>query len=71
MTTYLKQIIDQISAKETIKKERALLKDPAVMFKLYNDLTNIFDGMDKTKAQKKKSAELLEDLKSKIEGNID
>ena len=71
MTTYLKQIIDQISAKETIKKERALLKDPAIMFKLYNDLTNIFDGIDKTKAQKKKSAELLEDLKSKIEGNID
>ncbi len=71
MTTYVKQIIDEISARETIKAEKERLQEPADMFKMYNDLRVLFEGTDKTKAQKRKTEEMLENIKSLIEGNID
>lgn len=71
MTTYVKQIIDEISAREIIKAEKERLQEPADMFKMYNDLKTIFEGTDRTKSQKRKTEEMLENIKSLIEGNID
>ncbi|MBQ8742724.1 MAG: haloacid dehalogenase-like hydrolase [Clostridia bacterium] len=71
VSKYLKNIIDEISSREKIKAEQKTLKDSAEMFGIYKNLRDVFDNIDQSKAQKKKSQELLGNIRKMIDGNID
>ena len=68
---FIREIIDDISAKEKIKEEQRMLKEPASLYQFYNYLKSVYENGKQTKAQKKKTEELLKSIKENIEGNID
>lgn len=72
---YVKQIIDEISARETIKTEKRILKIPTEAFKIYTQTEQLFTDMEAqqqlSKRDKKQLKQLLENLKGMVEGNID
>lgn len=73
ISKYIKQIIDEISAREKMKAERQLLKQSADMYRIYSELTEIvpkFEGTMKPSHQKFIEKQ-VDSIKSMIEGNID
>lgn len=73
LTKYIKQIICDISAKEQIKTEQMILKQPAEMFKMkttIQDFTGKLVNEMKPK-EKRKIEEIIKDINTLIPGNID
>ena len=69
---FMKQIIDAVSAKESIKRECRILKQPAEAFKMkksIEDISKAYPG--KMPAKKRELNSLPEALKSVIPGNIE
>ena len=69
----MKQIIDEISAKESIKTECKILKQPAEAFKMkksIEDIAKAYPGKISTK-DKRELEQMTNALKSLIPGNID
>lgn len=76
MMRYMKQIIDEVAARETIKTERKVLGIPADMFKMYNQIkrtTEAVEGMGQKlpTREKRQMQQSMDELKGMIEGNID
>lgn len=73
MSQYVKQIIDEITAREVIKTEQAVMNLSASAYKMFTDTQKIMSVVpEKLPAkEKKKLDEGLEELKGLIEGNID
>ena len=71
ISTCVKRIIDEIAAKETIKKEQEMLKVPADFYKSYTEIKSYLESNlgFMTDGEKEKYEKLLETLKSLIEGN--
>ncbi len=65
---YIKQIINEISAKAAIKAEQRRLKYPAQIYKIRNEMKNIADYATSNRKELEKAAD---SLKSIIPGNID
>jgi hypothetical protein len=73
MSQYMKQIIDEITAREAIKTEQAVMNISASAYKMLTDTQKMIGLVpEKLPArEKKKLDEGLEELKGLIEGNID
>jgi len=76
MTKYVKQIIDEVAAKEAIKTEKRILKIPTDAFKMYTQTQQLFSVMEASgqklpKKEKKELEQLQKELRGMIEGNID
>ena len=72
ISMFMKQIIDEVSAKESIKTECRILKQPAEAFKMkksIEDISKAYPG--KMPAKKRELNSLTEALKSVIPGNIE
>lgn len=73
ISKYLKQIINEISAREAMKKERKILKIPADIYKMLSDTQNLLaiapDAMPKKERNKIDAG--MNELRSLVEGNID
>ena len=73
LSKFMKQIIDEISAKESIKTECKILKQPAEAFKMkksIEDIAKAYPGKISTK-DKRELEQMTNALKSLIPGNID
>lgn len=73
ISRYLRQIIDTIAARETIKTEQRGLRVNAEAYRVYTQTTQLFE-MIETSIQPKEVKKLrssLDEMKSHIEGNID
>ena len=73
LSKFMKQIIDDISAKESIKTECKILKQPAEAFKMkksIEDIAKAYPGKISTK-DKRELEQMTNALKSLIPGNID
>ena len=73
MSQYVKQIVDEITAREAIKAEQAVMNLSASAYKMFTDTQKMIGLVpEKLPArEKKKLDEGLEELKGLIEGNID
>lgn len=73
ISKYIRQIIDEISAREKMKAERQILKQSADMYKVYSELTEIVPKFEDTMkpSQKKFIEKQIDAVKSMIVGNID
>ena len=73
ISRYLRQIIDTIAARETIKTEQRKLRVNAEAYRVYTQATQLFEVMEKGIQPKevKKLRSSLDEMKSHIEGNID
>lgn len=73
ISRYMRQIIDTIAARETIKTEQWGLRVNAEAYKVYTQTTQLFETIE-TSIQPKEAKKLrssLEEMKNHIEGNID
>ena len=73
LSKYIKQIINEIGAREAMKKERAILKVPADIYKMLSDTQNLL-AMAPESIPKKERNKLdagMNELRSLVEGNID
>lgn len=73
ISKFMKQIIDEISAKESIKTECKILKQPAEAFKMkksIEDISKAYPGKMSAK-EKRELNSLTEALESVIPGNIE
>lgn len=70
---YLKNIIDEINAKETIKTEQQILSVPVDLYKSYIDIKNISKDKNSaiTKTAAKRLESMAENIKALIEGEVD
>ena len=70
---YMKQIMDEISAKESIKTEREILKQPVDAFRAKKNLEDILKAFpEKIPAKERRELQhLIDGLKSVIPGNIE
>lgn len=73
ISCYMKQIIDEVVAREHIKVEQRILRVNADTFKVYSIMNRLIDSMaNSTTAKEIKKLRLeLEEIKSSIDGNID
>lgn len=76
LSRYLKQIMDEIAAKEKIKTEQAIMHINADGYKAYRQMEHLMDLMESTGTsltakEKKAIAEHMKRLRNLIEGNID
>lgn len=73
MSQYVKQIIDEITAREAIKTEQAVMNISASAYKMFTDTQKMIGLVSERlpAREKKKLDESLEKLKGLIEGNID
>lgn len=73
ISRYMRQIIDTIAARETIKTEQRKLRVNAEAYRVYTQATQLFEVMEKGIQPKevKKLRSSLDEMKSHIEGNID
>lgn len=73
ISLYMKQIIDEIAARERIKTEQMILEINADAYKAYSTLSQLLDKVDSSAPAKdvKKFRSGLEELKTIIDGNID
>lgn len=69
----MKQIIDEIAAREHIKTEQQILRINADAFKLYSTMNAMIDmaGDSVSPKERKKLLAALDEMKSHIAGNID
>lgn len=73
MSKFMKQIIDEIAVRETIKKERKILNQPAEIYKMkkaIENITKVFPGKMSTK-EKREFEKMISNLESIIPGNIE
>ena len=73
ISKFMKQIINEISAKESIKTERKILKQPAEAFKMkksIEDIARAYPGKMSAK-EKREFEQMTSTLESIIPGNID
>lgn len=76
LSRYLKQIMDEIAAKEKIKTEQAIMHINADGYKAYRQMEHLMDLMESTGTsltakEKTAIAEHMKRLRNLIEGNID
>lgn len=73
ISRYMKQIIDEIAAREHIKTEQQILRINADAFKLYSTMNAMIDmaGDSVSPKERKKLLAALDEMKSHIAGNID
>lgn len=71
--TYIKQVINEIEAKENIKTEQLILKQPAEIYKMKEAIASIADSYPgkMTAKEKKEFGKIDSALKELIPGNID
>ncbi len=73
ISKYMKQIIDEIAAREAIKTERKVLDIPADLYKMYKG-TEMFLGnysKDMKPTERKRLSSGIEEMKKMIEGNVE
>ena len=76
LSTYVKQIIDEIASHEKIKQEQRVLGLNASAYKFYTETSKMFDTMETLDVsmpskEKKKLKAQLEELRTLVEGDID
>lgn len=73
LTRYMKQIIDEIATRETIKAEQQLLRRNADAYKAYQLLSSMADTIEPSIPAKnmKKLHASIQKMKDSIDGNID
>lgn len=67
----VKGIMENIASRERLKSRRAELKELSAPYKTYKDFEEIFKNKPGGGKMKKREREILDTLKSQIEGNID
>ena len=72
LSRYIRQIVDEIAARETIKREKELLERPADLYRVYTMINQLME-QERTMpaAERKKMQKTLAELKELIEGNVD
>ena len=73
ISRYMRQIIDTIAARETIKTEQRGLRVNAEAYRVYTQTTQLFEMIEPSIQPKevKKLRSSLDEMKNHIEGNID
>ena len=73
LTKYMKQIIDEIAAREAMKKEQRILEIPANLFKLARGMEQMLEMPPEQvpERERKKLNSGLDEIKSMIEGNLE
>ena len=73
ISRYMRQIIDTIAARETIKTEQRGLRVNAEAYRVYTQTTHLFEMIEPSIQPKevKKLRSSLDEMKNHIEGNID
>ena len=73
ISRYMRQIIDTIAARETIKAEQRGLRVNAEAYRVYTQTTQLFEMIESSIQPKevKKLRSSLDEMKNHIEGNID
>ena len=73
ISRYMRQIIDTIAARETIKTEQRGLRVNAEAYRVYTQTTQLFEMIEPSIQPKevKKLRNSLDEMKNHIEGNID
>lgn len=71
--TYIKHIIDEISSKETMKKDQSAFRESAILFEAYQSMKSLRDSIPtkSTNKHRKNLEAYIAEIKESIDGNID
>ena len=73
ISRFMKQIVGEIASREAMKTERKVLDIPANLYKMYKGTEALMGSFSKNMkpAEKKKLSSGIEEMKKKIEGNVE